>query len=265
MSGVERGRRPPPDDLGPAARPPEPRPARPGAAAGARSARPAPLPPRVSGSREGPGREAGSDRRLGGSSAGNFSAPGSWAEWGCARRVPKSVARSGGRRPVRLERPAARGGSGIGDSASDGGGGRGVPGRPLRSGGRAARPLLPSQGPPHPDPPGDAWECGGEGGCPRDLGRSRWTESWQGGRACVLLGHGAWVEGLGYVYASPTPSPRPGLWTGRMGWGVSQSSLDGGGGGYWSKFLTCHPVGRGKVSCWAGAGGSWGDVSFPFC
>lgn len=84
--------------------------------------------------------------------------------------------------------------------------------------------------------------------------------------SCSDMGLG--LRGLDMCMSPPLLAPD--LAFGREEWGGGSLRVLWMGAGvdtgpYWSKFLTCHPVGRGKVSCWAGAGGSWGDVSFPFC
>lgn len=83
--------------------------------------------------------------------------------------------RGGGRRPAPRRRW-------LGEDRGarvTGGGGDGVPGRPLQSGGRAAHlypvPWDPPRPPPTTPPPGDSCECGGEDGSQRDRRRSRWA------------------------------------------------------------------------------------------
>lgn len=87
---MERGRRPTPARLWPAARPRLRRRA-PGGGRSPECRLPSPAGES--------GREPGGRRRRRGGGGGNFSAPDSWAEWGCAQRVP-SPSRGGGRRPA---------------------------------------------------------------------------------------------------------------------------------------------------------------------
>lgn len=169
---------------------------------------------------------------------------------GCARRVPSPWRAEGGRRPARRRRSWGTAGTAQG------------PGRPLRSGGRAARPLPLPGGPPTPPKqnprPGRPRRARWGGRVPTRPGQVKVGREWaQGGRACARrLGSGdgyagAWVPG--------------GACLGSGGWaggalGVCRSSADGGGQ-EWFKFLTCQPLSPGKAS--HGGGGAVGRQCSP--